>query len=57
MSRVNPADSIHDEISSILEEIQSSPPQVMFELQYSRELDNEFEEDTETLENTSLDDF
>ena len=57
MSGVNPADSIHDEISSVLTEINSSPPQVTFEVPNSRELDNELEKDTETLENANLDDF
>jgi len=57
MSGVKPADSIHDEISNVIDEIQSSPPQVTFEVPNSRELDNELEKDTEILENANLDDF
>ena len=49
--------SIHTEVSSVVDDVQSTLPHVIFEVPNSRELANELEEDTEELESPTLDDF
>lgn len=53
----NPDAGIHDEIESVLEEVQRSEPRISFEVPNSKDLSNELEKDTEDLENARLDDF
>lgn len=57
ISGTNPGSSIHTEITRTINEIQSSEPQISFEIPNSQELDNKLETDTEGLQNATLGDF
>lgn len=57
ISGTHPNASIHTEVGSVINDVQSTPPYVTFEVPNSRELDNELEEDTVELESPTLDDF
>lgn len=48
---------IHTEVSSVVDDVQSTLPHVIFEVPNSRELANRLEEGTEELESPTLDDF
>lgn len=48
---------IHDEIESVLSEVNRSNPELIFQVPNNKDLTNELEEDTEDLVNTGLDDF
>lgn len=53
----NPDTPIHDEIQSVLSEVNQSNPELTFEVPSSKDLTHELEEDTENLVDTGLDDF
>ena len=57
ISGTHPNASIHTEVSSVVDDVQSTLPHVIFEVPNSRELANELEEGTEELESPTLDDF
>lgn len=53
----NPDTPIHEEIESVLSEVNQSNPELIFEVPNSKDLTHELEEDTEDLVDTGLDDF
>lgn len=57
LTGANPTAGIHDEIESVLADIQQSQPKISFEVPNSKDLTNELESDTEEFESTALDDF
>jgi len=54
---MNPDQSIHTEIESVLKGVQQSGPEISFEVPNSKDLSNELESETQELENAALDDF
>ncbi|TKX45555.1 DNA/RNA helicase [Halorubrum sp. SD690R] len=53
----NPDTPIHEEVESVLSEVNQSNPELIFEVPNSKDLTHELEEDTEDLVDTGLDDF
>jgi superfamily I DNA and RNA helicase len=53
----NPDTPIHEEVESVLSDVNQSNPELIFEVPNSKDLTHELEEDTEDLVDTGLDDF
>lgn len=54
---INPSSPIHDEIKSVLDDVNQDNPLIVFDVPNSKEVDHKLEEDTEDLIETGIDDF